>query len=111
MKGSKYEATRGLSLPHIGKLIEADIKFAVAQGLLPKGLKAAVVLHVWESGCPGLHVFVRGTPLKTDKGGRLNALSARTSKVLWAIQDAYNFTSGTETRFAGAVAWGTPVTQ
>lgn len=38
-RGSKYEATRDLSLKEIAARIRADIKAAIASGALPKGLK------------------------------------------------------------------------
>lgn len=42
VKGCKYEANRGKSRAELAKLMRADIKAAVARGLLPKGLKVSV---------------------------------------------------------------------
>lgn len=41
-RGSKYEATRGLSMVEVAKRIRADIKQMIQAGTLPKGIKVSV---------------------------------------------------------------------
>lgn len=41
-RGSKYEATKGMSLKEVAKRIRQDVKQMIAAGTLPKGLKVSV---------------------------------------------------------------------
>lgn len=49
-RGSKYEATRNLSLAETAKRIRADIKAAVAAGTITKGVKVSVTTKTYSGG-------------------------------------------------------------
>lgn len=57
-RGSKYEATKGLSLKDVAKRIRADVKQMIAAGMLPKGLKVSVRMD----GYNALRVDVTAVP-------------------------------------------------
>lgn len=57
-RGSKYDATKGLSLKEVAKRIRQDIKQMIAAGTLPKGLKVSVRMD----GYNALRVNVMAVP-------------------------------------------------
>ena len=93
--GSKYEATKGLDIAEVAKLVRADIKAAVASGELPEGSVASVRIQRFAGGksitavlaIPGV---VRLSPEETEAGR-----SNRVPKP-WLTRVAYNAEAAVE---------------
>lgn len=60
-RGSKYDATRGLDIKEIAKLVRADIKQAIKSGRLPKGTKTGVKIDRYSMGC-SLNISIKSIP-------------------------------------------------
>jgi hypothetical protein len=102
MNGIKYEATKNLDIKAIAELVRADIKAAVAEGVLLKGIKCNVRISRY-SGGQSLNVTVTSFPaqIETDESvsgvevrrtaDRYTAIAQSTRHVIERLVGAYNY--------------------
>jgi hypothetical protein len=101
-KGNKYEATKSLDIKAIADLVRADIKAAVAEGVLLKGIKCNVRISRY-SGGQSLNVTIARFPaqIETDESvsgvavrrttDRYTAIAQSTMHVIRRIMGDYNY--------------------
>lgn len=102
--GSKYTATQDLDIKEIAKLVRADIKVAIAEGVLLAGIKCSVKIDRYSMG-QSLDVyvtafpeqiwtdeFITSNPLVLFEGERMTAIARSTVRVLERMVAAYNQT-------------------
>lgn len=80
-QGSKFQATKGMDLRDIAKMVRSEIKTAIKSGALPAGIKASVTIDRY-SGGQSLRVKLSGIDHRSGA-------SFGVEPKYWLTRDAY----------------------
>jgi hypothetical protein len=89
--GSKYEATKGLDISAVAKLVRADIKAAIVAGEIPAGTVCSVRCERY-SGGQSLSIYVTGFvgSARIDDEAMVDVARSNGVPMPWLTRVAYN---------------------